>query len=157
MVLECCGHLLSTQHVPCFPDGRNPDCESDYNDWKFLRVKPPGYSCPSTEGDECFIRAALPTGVLTDTDSHGICNDPSGKLHCVFDRKQRSNRSPPLLLTATEILTVNENQLKQFDSSMTMKTFSVSSSLGKTAIVGGQSGDGKGMCRLMMIRAVPKI
>ncbi|KAJ4971760.1 hypothetical protein NE237_004859 [Protea cynaroides] len=46
--------------------------------------------------------------------------------------------------TAAEIVSVNENQPKMFDSSSGLKTFSVSSSAGKTAFVGGHSGDGGG-------------
>ncbi|XP_042502994.1 uncharacterized protein LOC122080152 [Macadamia integrifolia] len=48
---------------------------------------------------------------------------------------------------ATEIVTVNENYPKNFDSSSAMKTFSVLSSPGNTASVGGQNGGGGGKFR----------
>ncbi|XP_043702535.1 uncharacterized protein LOC122652757 [Telopea speciosissima] len=48
---------------------------------------------------------------------------------------------------ATEIVTINENNPNKFVSPSAMKTFSVSSSTGNTASVGGQSGDGGGNFR----------
>ncbi|XP_043694027.1 uncharacterized protein LOC122644689 isoform X2 [Telopea speciosissima] len=58
--------------------------------------------------------------------------------------------APPPASAATEIVSVNENQPKSFDSSSVMNTFSVSSSTGKTAFVGGHNGGGGGKFRRVM-------
>ncbi|XP_042480358.1 uncharacterized protein LOC122061217 [Macadamia integrifolia] len=56
---------------------------------------------------------------------------------------------PPPASAAIEMVSVNENQPKNFDSSSVMKKFSVSSS-GKTAFVGGHNGGGGGKFRRVM-------